>query len=167
MKSVVQHEKYGEICYEESFWVGKQSLTVDGRPLQKLAKKVFIYEKDGEKRNFTLKGNYLFGLSVDTGDALIRVVPNAPWYAYLFAILSTVLFLVWGNSQAMALSIFPIVGGAIGGMIIGASFVCYLICSKLVKKPWQQFLMCFVVFLLELAALALVAVIVGTVLFFA
>ena len=94
MKSVVQHEKYGEICYEESFWVGKQSLTVDGRPLQKLAKKVFIYEKDGEKRNFTLKGNYLFGLSVDTGDALIRVVPNAPWYAYLFAILSTVLFLV-------------------------------------------------------------------------
>lgn len=164
MKTVVEHEKYGEICYEESFWLGKQSLSVNGTPLKKASKKVFTYENGETVQNFTLKGNYLFGLSVETGEEKIRIVPSAPWYVYLFAIIATILVVAWGNSTTMALSIFPIIGGAVGGGIAGGFFVAYMIFPKFFKKAWQKLLICFTVFLVELCILAILGLIVGVVL---
>ncbi len=155
MKSVVQHEKYGEICYEESFWVGKPSLSINGEPLTKVSKKVFSREENGETKLFTLKGNYLIGASVDTGDEKIRIVPSTPWYVYVFAILTSAFLIAWGNSVELMLALFPIIGGAIGGGIIGASFVAYMIFPKMLKKPWQQLLVSLAVFLMATAILAM------------
>ena len=43
MKSVVQHEKYGNIIYEENFWTGKKTITIDGTRLEKASKTEFLY----------------------------------------------------------------------------------------------------------------------------
>ncbi len=38
MKQVVQNEKLGEIVYEESFWTGKKTVSVNGSQLEKFLK---------------------------------------------------------------------------------------------------------------------------------
>lgn len=55
MIQIVQHERYGAILYEEGFWLGRKSLTINGVPLQKLAKKQFQLPDGGIA---TLKGNF-------------------------------------------------------------------------------------------------------------
>lgn len=41
MKQVVQNEKLGEIVYEESFWTGKKTVSVNGSQLEKISKNTF------------------------------------------------------------------------------------------------------------------------------
>mgnify|MGYP003319439936 FL=1 len=38
MRVVVNHETYGEIVYEESFWTGKKEISVGGIPLFEVRK---------------------------------------------------------------------------------------------------------------------------------
>ena len=55
------------------------------------------------------------------------------------------------------LSCLPIVGGAIGGAFIGATFVLYLYFTKKCKKVWQQMLVCVAIAIIEVLLLALLA----------
>ena len=44
MKEIVQHPIYGEIVYNESFWTGKKTLTINGVCAQPVSKKKFTVE---------------------------------------------------------------------------------------------------------------------------
>ena len=36
MNEKIQNEKYGEILYDENFWTGRKSLSVNGVPLNRI-----------------------------------------------------------------------------------------------------------------------------------
>ena len=126
MKEIIQHPTYGEIVYTEGFWSGKKTLTVGGVEAKKVSKKEFTF--DGKK--VSIKGNYYAGTSLDIEGEIIQVTPKPKWYEIVIAVLPLIFLLTWGNSVALC-SIFPVVGGALGGAL-GAVALCVTL--SLMKK---------------------------------
>lgn len=142
MKQVIQHEKYGEITYEESSWTGRKSLSINGAPLEKVSKKEFRTQ-DG--KTATIGGNFLIGATLLIEGESIRLTPKIKWYEIALCIIPFILILVWGNVAALV-KIVPVVGGAIGGAISALMSVLSLFVMKSVKLTWQKVLIgvCFV-----------------------
>ena len=93
MKTIIQHQNYGEITYEESFWTGKKNLSVGGEALTKISKKEFLTSSD---EHWTLKGNYLSGVVLNTGSEEIRLPPPVlKWYEIVLSVLPFILIMVW------------------------------------------------------------------------
>lgn len=136
MKEVIKHETYGEIVYNESFWLGKKSLTVNGVPAVKLSKKEFELP-DGKKAN--LQGNFILGASILIDTELIRLTPKLKLYEIVMCVIPFILIMVWGNVVALC-KIVPVVGGAIGGGISGLFSVLGLVFIKSVKPIWLKIL---------------------------
>lgn len=165
MKSVVQHEKYGNIIYEENFWTGKKTITIDGTRLEKASKTEFLYPMmDGTFTHVKLKGNYLMGVKLDINGETVQVVEAPKWYELVMYILTFVLILVWGNSPELC-AIVPVLGGALGGLISAAIILAGLGLSRKVKNGLVKFLIslgtlvvtfvaCFLGAMLLLSALA-------------
>ena len=130
MKEVINHETYGEIVYEESFWLGKKTITVNGVKAKMLSKKEFLL---GEKRIF-LTGDFLSGVKAQIDGQTVVITKAPKWYEIVLAIIPIILVLVWGNSTALC-SIIPIVGGALGGAIGGIGGVLSLVYMKNEKRP--------------------------------
>ena len=125
MKQIVQHPTYGQILYEESFWTGKKSLTVNGVRAGAVSKKEFML--DG--RTVTLKGSYLSGVTLLCDGAEIEIMAKPKWYELALAFLPLIFIMVWGNNATLV-SVFPIIGGAIGGLIGGVGAVSSLMLMK-------------------------------------
>lgn len=130
MKKTIIDEKYGLIVYDESFWTGKKKLSVGGEIAKKVSKKAF----DVGGKIAVIKGSYLFGLTITIDGDVITVTPKPTWYETALMLLPIIFMLFWGNVEDLVL-IFPVVGGAIGG-VIGALGMCFsiLLMGK-VKKP--------------------------------
>ncbi len=129
MKIVINDEKYGEITYEESFWSGKKSLSVNGTPLAKVAKTQFNYVDGEEKKAFIVQGNYLKGAKLIIDGRTTQLYPPVKWYEIVLSVIGFVLVLVWGNSVTLC-EILPVVGGAIGGIISALFAICNLFIIK-------------------------------------
>ena len=71
------------------------------------------------------------------GGETIALVPAATWYEIVCSVLIFAFVLVWGNSVALC-SIFPIVGGALGGAVSGAMAIVNLYVMKSVKNIWVK-----------------------------
>ena len=112
MKEFVQHPIYGKIVYNESFWTGKKTLTINGVDAQPVSKKEFTVE--GKK--VVIIGNSLIGVKVHIDNDTVEVSPKLKWYEIVFAVLPFIFLLTWGNSAVLC-SVFPVVGGAIGGAL--------------------------------------------------
>jgi hypothetical protein len=139
MESIYQSETYGKIVYQESFWTGKKNLTVNGVPANKVDRKTFVVHQNGVATNFTLKGSYLSGVKLVCGNESFQVVPNTTWYEYLLAVIPFAFDVTWANI-AYSANLWPIAGGAIGGLITGAAMVGSILVMKLVKKPLYKIL---------------------------
>ena len=129
MKAVRQHEIYGQIKYEESFWTGQKSLTVNGARLEKKDKNTFVWNVDGVDTLCTVKGGFINEATVEVGGEVISLTPKAIWYELVCSAVICMLIMVWGNSAALC-KIFPLVGGAIGGGISGGMAVVNLLMMK-------------------------------------
>lgn len=134
MKTVIQHQTYGEIVYDESAWTGKKSLSIGGTQLEKISKKEFKMQ-DGS--TVTVNGGFLQGASLSIKDETIPLMPRVKWYEIVLCILPLLLTLTWGNIPAMC-AIIPIVGGAIGGGIGGLFSILGLWGMKSVKPIWLK-----------------------------
>ena len=66
MKLVVNNEltQNKPLIYEESFWIGKKSLTYDGVVLTKTKNNIYEYKTEDETHEFVVKGSYYFGVSI-------------------------------------------------------------------------------------------------------
>ena len=128
MKEVVKNDKYGEIVYEESFWTGKKSLSINGLALEPINKKEYMF---GDKKA-TLKGNYITGVSVNIEDDTINITKKTAWYEIILGVLPLLFVLIWGNNRYL-ITLFPIVGGAIGGAVAGICGFLSLFFMKKVK----------------------------------
>lgn len=141
MKTIVQHETYGTIEFEESFWTGKKNLTINGERLTKTAKNLF-QTANGE--SVTLTGSYLKGSKITLGGETVALTPAVKWYEIVLSILPFILVMVWGNSVALC-QILPVVGGAIGGAISGALSFLNVFIIKGVKSIFLKILISIVI----------------------
>ena len=154
MRQTITNEVLGEIVYEESSWTGKKSLFVNGKPLDKINKNTFRLET-GEYA--VIKGSYLMGAKLTIGNETIKLSESVKWYEMVIAVLTFMISLVWGNSPTLV-QIFPMVGGAIGGVLSCAGGLLSLVCMKKVKNPLVKILIGLGFFVLTVFVLYLVAV---------
>ena len=160
MKEFVQHPIYGELVYNESFWTGKKTLTVNGVDAQSISKKEYMI--NGKKA--LLKGNYFTGINLYIEGEPVRLSPKPKWYEIFFAIFPLVFLLTWGNSASLC-AIFPVVGGALGGALGGIALFVSLFFMKKQKTPLVKVLIgaaivaitILVAFILALALIQLIA----------
>lgn len=134
MKVLIDDEVYGEIFYEESFWTGRKSLTINGVSLLKISKKQFRMS-DGSTA--TVSGGFLQGACLNVNGETIRLTPKLKWYEIVLCIWPIILTLTWGNIPALC-AIVPIVGGAIGGGIGGLFSVLGLYFIRSVEPLWLK-----------------------------
>ena len=159
MKELVKHPVYGEIVYDESFWSGKKTLTINGTTAQALSKTEFMVNDQKAQ----VKGNLFTGVNLYIEGETVQLSPKASWFEIAFAILPFVFLMVWGNSAELC-EIFPVVGGAIGGALGGFGGVISLYLMKQQKarlaKAVFGILMTvatvFIAFILAVALLSLV-----------
>lgn len=139
MKQTIQHEKYGEILYDENFWTGKKTLSINDTPLTKISKKEFQTENGTIG---AIKGNFLLGANLLIDNETISLTPKIKWYEIVLCILPFILIMVWGNTIALC-KIVPVVGGAIGGGL-SALLSCVGLClMRMVKPIWAKLLIGF------------------------
>lgn len=136
MKQTIQHEKYGEILYNENFWTGKKSLSMNGAPLTKISKKEF---QTTNGVTGTITGSFLSGACLSIGGETIRLTPKITWYEIVLCLLPFILVMVWGNVVALC-QIVPVVGGAIGGAVSALLSFTGLFCMRTVKPVWAKIL---------------------------
>lgn len=134
MKAAIQHDAYGTITYEESFWTGKKTLLLNGTPLTRTDKTHFLYNTNGESVTVEVKGNALTGVCLHIGKEKIQLVEKPAWYVWTLSILMFAFIIVWGNSPTLC-AIFPVVGGAIGGAISGVCAVLNVYFAGKTKNP--------------------------------
>lgn len=160
MKYIAEDQTVGKIEYNESFWTGKKSLSINDVPLTKVEKNVFAYES-GER--VTLSGNSMSGVKLEDKGMTVQIVPSVKWYEIVLSILPFLLIVIWGNSAYLR-QIVPVVGGAIGGGVSAVLSGVNLFVVKNIKKVWLKilvsvgilaatFLVCYLLALLVLAVI--------------
>ena len=133
MRSIIDHETYGQIVYEESPWTGKKTLLINGKYLTKTGKKTFSYSNGDEKQQFAIGGDFLRGAHITDGKEKIQLTRPIKWYELLLPIITFIALLVWASVPSLVL-IFPLVGGAIGGLIGGICMVVSMLVMKSIKN---------------------------------
>ncbi len=134
MKISKQIENIGTVCYEENVWTGKKSLSLDGVKMNKLSKTNFQYVKDNTVMHFTLEGSVLQGINLVVNGAKYEMLQKTAWYEYIVAFLGFVFILIWGNVPSLC-GIFPVVGGAIGGLFGALGAILGIYMMRVSKKP--------------------------------
>lgn len=137
MKNVINHEKYGEIVYNESVWTGKKRLFVNGAELARRSKNTYVYDVDGVTHTAVITGNFLMGATLLIGGEKIQIVPKIKWYEIALGVIMFAFFLVWGNVPTLC-AMFPLVGGAIGGFVSALFGIGAIVTMKFLKPIWAK-----------------------------
>ena len=137
MKNVINHEKYGEIVYNESVWTGKKRLFVNGVELNRRTKNSFILSIDGEDHMLVVAGNFVMGATLLIKGEKIQLVPKIKWYEIALGAIMFAFFLVWGNVPTLC-AMFPLVGGAIGGFVSALFGIGAIVTMKFLKPIWAK-----------------------------
>lgn len=116
MERVVVHPTYGEISYKESFWTGKRDISINGVKLLKHKRNVFLYNCGDTVLQVSVNGNVYTGIKLLMGGELVQILRSATWYEILCSISIFAFIVAWGSSPLLC-SVFPVVGGAIGGAV--------------------------------------------------
>ncbi len=130
MTEYVNHPSYGKIVYTESAWTGKKTIMVDGVEAKPISKKEF---KLNEKR-LVISGSILTGVNLCIDNEKIEISPKPKWYEAVLAIIPFAFILIWGNSVALC-SIFPVIGGALGGVLGALGSMLSLLFMKKTSSP--------------------------------
>ena len=143
MKYVVNHDVYGVICLEESFWTGKKSVTINGVALKQIGKMkrgqcTYEYETEEGKKQATAKGAFTTGIQLTIDGETIQMDKGAAWYEVAACILMVVVMLVWGIVPSLY-TIWPILGGGLGGAFNAILALTALLVMKSTKNIALKF----------------------------
>ncbi len=135
MKITINNEltKCKDLCYEESFWTGKRTITYDGISLTKVKRNFYEYGKANEV--FEIKGNQLCGITINMFGNNVELARKLYWYEIVLSIL---VFLPC------------ILFGAVGGALGGALGFTNLVLIRNIDKWWLK-----VIVSIEMALLSL------------
>ena len=99
-----QHPQIGKIWFDQNFWTGKITITVDGITLVQLSRTIYTYEKDGVRYTVIVRGNKFTGIrlnfswgEVGAKPLVIPIVEGYKVYEYAIAFISTFLVCLWIN----------------------------------------------------------------------
>ena len=145
MQAVVYHATIGNIGYDESFWTGRKTLSINANVLKKLDRKTYLWFVGSETKQVKLLGNYLWGVKIIIDGETIEIVPKMKWYELILYSTMLAFFITWGNNAKLC-SIFPLIGGAVGGGITAALTIFSMILMKKAKRVWVKLLIWFVFF---------------------
>ena len=143
MKYVVNHDVYGEICLEEGFWTSKKSVTINGVALNQIGKMkygqcTYEYETEEGKKKVTAKGSFSSGIQLTIDGETIQMGKGAAWYEIAACALMWIVMLVWGIVPSLY-TIWPILGGALGGALHAILAMTALLAMKSTKKIALKF----------------------------
>ena len=133
MRETVIHPTYGEIVYEEGFWSGKKSITVNGTRALSTSKKTFILNG----QTMVISGNFYTGINLIINGESIVLSPKPKWYEVVLSVIPVLFLLTWGNVPELC-AIFPVVGGGIGGAIGAVFSLSSLSLMKKAQSPLRK-----------------------------
>jgi hypothetical protein len=125
MKEVIQHSEYGQIVFHESFWTGKKKISINGEEAKRISKKEYAIND----KTMILNGSVLTGATLSVDGEVIRLSPKPMWYEVALSVIPFLLLMVWGNNRTLT-TIFPVVGGAIGGALGAIGSITALLLMK-------------------------------------
>lgn len=150
MKFKKQTERFGEIEYYESAWSGKKGVKVQGQTLTAVKKDTFLMRSTIGELHVIVNGSYMRGVTIEIDGEKMVMVEKPKWYVIALIILFAIIPIVWANVPTLC-GIFPLIGGAIGGAIMGVCAVATYMATRRVPKPIYQVLITFAGFLLNVA----------------
>lgn len=109
--------------YNESFWTGKKSLTIDGKPATKIARKQLRCEEGENSVDYNIKGSFLTGVSILSSKGENIVLAKNKWYDWLFIFLP-LLGMIFGVAFCGA------IGGALSGLMCFSATVVNAVLSR-------------------------------------
>lgn len=121
MKIKVNTNLIGEIIYDESIWTGRTEIYVDGAKLNRVRRNEYHYKGETIK----VKGNTLKGVKLLYKREVITIMPAPKWYEYILSFLIFAVYIAWSSSKTLV-TIFPTVGGMIGGALAAATTILCL-----------------------------------------
>lgn len=149
-KAIINDETYGKIKYEEDFWAGKRSMSINGNYLSQVKKNVFEYKSANGIENVKIVGDYFFGVNAVIGSKRILLF-RMHWYEFLMALLIVVFTTVWGNLPFLY-NILPIVNGLLGtignciGFLVAIKVMSHV--SSVKGKIWSALIVLAVMMLI-------------------
>lgn len=158
MQVTVKHPVYGEVTYYENAWSGRKNVYLNSVELAKKNKMTFLFNDSEGTKEVKIVGNFLFGVKLNIDGTMVEMTPPAKWYEYLAALSLFMFVMIWGNSEALV-SIFPIVGGGLGGAISGLMMCFTLMAMKSAKKWYYKVLIWLGMFVANALACFLAALI--------
>ncbi|MDY2889502.1 MAG: hypothetical protein SOU19_08065 [Candidatus Caccosoma sp.] len=124
----------GEVNVVESGLSGKMKVFVNGNELTQISKNEFAYiDENNETINFIVTGNLLKGINLRVNQMDYQMSPKSSPLEIFLALLPFIFDIIWGNIPS-TVGIFPIVGGAIGGVITALLGMTSLIFMKKTKN---------------------------------
>lgn len=102
--------------YTENFWTGKKNLSVDGI----LANKLDRTHYRANEKTYTIKGNFLFGVTLELNGKRIPLAENK-WYDWILIILplmNIVMGVLCGAIGGFLSALFGIIAGVVNAMIL-------------------------------------------------
>ena len=130
MEIVKVLENGDEFKYTESFWLADKSLTINGKPAQKLDKKTFrrfgeIDMTTGLQQNtdYTVKGSYMFGVKLISSTGENIVLTKNAWYDWIFIVLCYVSVIFGGLFMGA-------IGGALSALLACVAVVGVLAVAR-------------------------------------
>ena len=131
MKEIIQHEKYGTIEFSEGTVLGNRQILINGQPLTKKSNKIF-YLADGT--TVKVEGSLFTGVKLNIDGEMVQITPAGKWYELAIYIAGFVLLMIWSNSIPL-LTILPMIGGGIGGLLYAIPAVLGFSVSVKQKNP--------------------------------
>ena len=157
MKALATHPEIGEIMYEESFWTGRKALTINGTRLTKIDKTHFAYSENDQTVTVTLKGSIMTGVTININGQSIAIIPKPEWYVLTISILMFAFVVIWGSSPSLC-EIFPMIGGALGGIVSALFAMTNILITTNIKKPILKLLVSLGFFAIDVLACYIAAV---------
>lgn len=150
------------IEYFESFWTGRRKLSIDGKELEKVGRRIFRDNENGSMVEYTAKGSFLTGVTLISDKGENYVLAKNKWYDWvmIFLPLLGIFFAVFCGAVGGGLgALFCVLGAVINAFIARSSLpvpvkiILQIVVALAVNAIWFALYFVVAVFILAIAVI--------------
>lgn len=150
------------IEYFESFWTGRRKLSIDGKELEKVGRRIFRDNENGSMVEYTAKGSFLTGVTLISNEGENYVLAKNKWYDWvmIFLPLLGIFFAVFCGAVGGGLgALFCVLGAVINAFIARSSLpvpvkiILQIVVALAVNAIWFALYFVVAVFILAIAVI--------------